>query len=326
MDISMVESKKLQCQQRDFELLRGLFECRVMTNTQAAALYFEGKFEAAKKRLQKLKSAGLIGERPRHAFEPSILSLTRNGLVALQSNGILKDYPSFPLPALIRRSRVSNLTIRHELEVMNVKTAFHSAIKHLPVFCIEEFSTWPLLNEFKAYRPGQSSKEVLVKPDGFINIFEKNETGEKFERTFFLELDRSTESQDVLVDRVACYHDYYKSGGYAVRRGGTREEYRQFPFRVLIVFKTAERRNNAAEAMLKCNTPILTQVCLSTIREVTEDPLGAIWFRPIDYRNAVQNSQFDIDRRKGQWGYKRQAEREAFIEKHVQKRRILAEE
>ena len=78
--------------------------------------------------------------------------------------------------------------------------------------------------------------------------------------------------------------------------------------------------------MLKCNTPILTQVCLSTIREVTEDPLGAIWFRPIDYRNAVQNSQFDIDRRKGQWGYKRQAEREAFIEKHVQKRRILAEE
>ena len=53
----------LQLQDRDLALLRGLFECRVMTTDHATALYFEGKGEAAKKRLQKLKAAGFISER-----------------------------------------------------------------------------------------------------------------------------------------------------------------------------------------------------------------------------------------------------------------------
>jgi hypothetical protein len=79
----MLRSKKdsISLQDRDIALLRGLFECRVMTKDHVTALYFEGKGEAAKKRLQKLKAAKLISERPRRAFEPSILFLTRDGLV-----------------------------------------------------------------------------------------------------------------------------------------------------------------------------------------------------------------------------------------------------
>jgi len=52
----------LQLQDRDFALLHGLFESRVMTTDHATALYFDGKNEAAKKRLQKIKAAGLISE------------------------------------------------------------------------------------------------------------------------------------------------------------------------------------------------------------------------------------------------------------------------
>jgi hypothetical protein len=70
------KTDSLQLQERDLALLRGLFECRVMTKEHATALYFDGKGEAAKKRLQKIKAAGLITERPRRAFEPSVLSLT----------------------------------------------------------------------------------------------------------------------------------------------------------------------------------------------------------------------------------------------------------
>ena len=55
----------LDLQQRDFEVLCGLFESRVMAAGHIAALYFDGKREAAKKRLQKLKAAGLISERKR---------------------------------------------------------------------------------------------------------------------------------------------------------------------------------------------------------------------------------------------------------------------
>src|SRR5690349_14639011 len=118
-----MRSISVSLQGRDFSLLRSLFESRVMTTDHAAAIYFDGKNEAAKKRLQKLKVAGLVGERPRRAFEPSVLFLTRKGLELLQEQGVLAQYPAFSLPALDRRARVSDLTIRHELEVMDVKTA-----------------------------------------------------------------------------------------------------------------------------------------------------------------------------------------------------------
>lgn len=316
----------LELQPRDIILLRGLFESRVMTTAHAAALYFNNKIDAANKRLQKLKSCGFIGERPRRVFHPSVLFLTRNGIKQLETDGILGNYPSFDLPALDRRARVSDLTIRHELEVMDVKAAFHSAVKALPSRTIAEFSTWPLLNEFKAYRPGRKSAEVSVKPDGFILIHETEADGSKFERTFFLELDRSTETQDVLVDRAGCYFDYYRSGGFAIRNGAGRENYKQFPFRILMVFKSAERRNNTAARLLQNEPPIFKQVCLATLADATRDPFGAVWIRPFDYREATRGTQFDADIPHETWQYKRQAEREGFIEKHIQKHSILADE
>lgn len=48
-----------------------------MTAGHVATLYFEGKREYTKKRLQKLKTTGFIGERTRRVNEPSLLSLTR---------------------------------------------------------------------------------------------------------------------------------------------------------------------------------------------------------------------------------------------------------
>lgn len=315
----------LQLQDRDFSLLRGLFESRVLSTDHATALYFEGNYEAAKKRLQKLKSAGLISDRPRQAFEPSVLFLTRKGINHLGSEGILKEYPAFDLPVLDRRARVSNLTIRHELEVMDVKAAFHSAVKTAPICTVTQFVTWPLLYEFKAYSPGQNGIEVLVKPDGFILIHETDADGGKFEQTFFLEVDRSTEAQEVLVDRAGCYADYYKSGGFAVRNGGTPADYKQFPFRVLMVFKTAERRNNTAERLLQAGSTILGLFQLTTFAEATNDPFGAIWIRPSEYRDATKGTPFEVGRQINSFGYRRNAEREAFVESKIKKLQLLAE-
>ncbi len=55
-----VKSNRLETQQRDIRFLQGLFESRIMTAAHVAALYFGNSREAAKKRLQKLKAAGLI--------------------------------------------------------------------------------------------------------------------------------------------------------------------------------------------------------------------------------------------------------------------------
>lgn len=322
MATSKIRADSLRFQERDFAILRGLFESRVITTDHAAALYFDGKGEAAKKRLQKLKSANFIIERPRRAFEPSVLFLTRKGLEILQERGVLAEYPPFDLPALDRRARVSDLTIRHELEVMDVKTAFHAAIINKSAFSIAEFSTWPMLHEFAAFRPGSGGGDILVKPDGFIRIHEA-ENGEKFERMFFFELDRSTELQDKLVGKAISYSEHYKSGEFAVSRGGTSDDYKKFPFRVLMVFKSAERRNNTAERLLQNTPPILTMVWLATFADATADPYGPIWIRPSEYLDATKDTPFDAERQIKSFAYRRNAEREMFIESKIQKRSLL---
>lgn len=310
-------------QERDLVLLQSLFESRTMTPAHAAAVCFEGRKEAAKKRLHKLKTAGFVGERRRRPFEPSVLSLTREGLNVLRERGVLAQYPQLDLPLLAKRARVSDLTLRHELEVMDVKAAFYAGLRSSDTFSVAEFSTWPLLYQFEAVRPGHGGVEVTVKPDGFIRIHEKEADGGLSEHTFFLEVDRSSETLDTLVARAGCYFDYYRSGGFAVRNGGARSAFKDYPFRVLFVFKSAERRNNTAERLLQTNPPILTQACLSTYAEATTDPLGPVWFRPADYREAVKGTPFDPAQRREQWAYQRQTAREVFVESKVHRWRIL---
>src|SRR5205823_4480357 len=104
----------INIQDRDFALLGGLFESRVMTAAHIAALYFGGSKEAGKKRLQKLKSAGLIGERKRRVNEPAVLFLTRKGFSLLGNEGQLEDFPRLSATAFEKRADVSALTIRHE--------------------------------------------------------------------------------------------------------------------------------------------------------------------------------------------------------------------
>ena len=292
-----------------------------MTADHIAKLYFDERYEATKKRLQKLKGAGFIGERPRRTFEPAVLFLTRQGLVPLREHGILLEYPSFDLPALERRARVSPITLRHELEVMDVKAAICAALAKTDKFSVAEFNTWPLLNEFTA--AGVGGAEVLVRPDGFIRIQEKEPDGSLSEHSFFLEVDRSTETQDVLAERAVCYLNYYKSGGFSKNNGGLRSAFKDNPFRVLMVFKSAERRNNIANRLLHGAPPILTQVWLTTHGEVTTDPLGAIWARPQDYRKSCNWDTTDPERRLQVGGRQRQTARELFGEQKANKQHLL---
>jgi hypothetical protein len=312
----------IQLQARDCTILRGLFQSRVMTAAHISALYFLNSKEAAKKRLQKLKTAGLIKERKRRVNEPSVLFLTRKGFSLLASEKLLSEFPQLSAAAFEKRADVSALTIRHELEVMDVKAAFYSALKISEAFSIAEFSTWPRLHEFKAMRPGCHGTDVLVKPDGFIRIHEKEKGGGVSEHTFFLEVDRSTETQATLVNRAACYLDYYKSGGFAVANGAARSAYKEYPFRVLIVLKNAERRNNTANRLLGAWPPIRTLVYLSTFSEVVTDPLGPIWIRPTDYREA-EGYVVSSNHLYPPAVYRRQTWREELVEKTIRKIRLF---
>ena len=314
-------STSISFQPRDLSFLRDLFESRVMTSTQAATLHFAGSKEAAKKRLQKLKAAGYVSERKRRSTEPAVLFLTAKAFAHLRTSGVLAEYPSFSAAALEKRARVSELTLRHELEVMDVKASFHQAVKKTETLSIGEFTTWPALHQFEVSRNGY--KETLVKPDGFIRVHEKESDGTS-EHTFFLEVDRSSETLDTLVSRAACYLEYYRTGGFAEKNGAARSAFKEYPFRVLIICKTVERRNNTALRLIQSNPPIFTQAYLTTVAESTATPFGAVWLTPAAYRDAVKGTRFDATRTPVPQPYRSQPERESHVERHASKCVLLS--
>lgn len=282
----------------------------------ASALFFEGREESAKKRLQKLKAAGYVAERPRRPFEPAVLHLTKKGLLLLSEHGVLAEYPAFSLPALEKRAKVSAITMPHELAVMDVKAAVCSAVTRSGRMNIAEFTTWPILNQFQALGAAQ-------KPDGFLRVRESGAGGDLFEHCFFLEVDRSTETQEALAGKAARYREHYHSGGFAERMGGRREQAERYPFRVLFVLATEERRNNAAETLLRLSPPVLTQVWLTTLADVVADPLGSVWVTPADYREATEGSAFSPDGRTGLAPYVRSSARQEFVSAKVGKRALI---
>jgi len=288
-----------------------------MTIAHVADIHFEGRADAAKKGLQKLKKAGLIGARARLVNEPAVLHLAPSGLSILSERGLLTNYPPLGGPALKRRAGVSEFTLAHELEVMDVKAAFHAAIGNDQTLSIVEFSTWPKLYEFQMAGGG------TVKPDGFSMIHERKADETVLEHNFFVEVDRSTEMHETLISRACCYLDYYKSGGFAEWIGAARSAFASHPFRVLMVLKSEERRNNMAEELLNLTPPILAQVWLSTSEEVTTRPLDAIWIRPLDYREAVTGTRHDMLFSRPQWPYRRQTSRDIFVREKIKKQMLF---
>jgi len=292
-----------------------------MTSAHVAALHFDGSRDAAKKRLQKLKAAGYVSERARRSTEPAVLFLSAKAFLHLRTEGVLAQYPTLSIRSLEKRAHVSDITLRHELEVMDVKASFHLAARKTPKITVAEFSTWPALHQFEVSHDG--FKETLVKPDGFIRIHEKESDGTS-EHTFFLEVDRSSETQDTLVSRAACYLQYYRSGRFAMKNGATVAEFKEYPFRVLIVCKSQERRNNTALRLIQSNPPIFTQAYLTTLAEATTDPFGCVWLTPAAYRDAVKGTPFLAERAPAVQPYRSQPEREAVVEKNAVKCPLLS--
>jgi hypothetical protein len=311
---------------RDLAILRGLFESRLMSRAQIAAIYFAGHERMAKKRIQKLSADRLVDARPRRLDQPKLHFLTKRGFYLLKNGGHLPNFPSLGYLAFRRRIDVSTFTQEHELSVMDVKAAFFQAIHGDATLRIAEFSTWPLLFRFPA--PSASSGRMAwFSADGFIRIHRLDTEDRRIEQLFYLEVDRSTETLSVLCRKSAAFMHHFQSGGMALRFGGTRDEYKRFGFRVLWVFQNAERRNNAAAAFLTANPPILSQAWMTTLAEVLLNPFGNIWVRPRDYYDAVRGTPYDIARSDSvDATYRRQSARESHVEKAIAKHAILLQD
>lgn len=245
-----------------------------MSTAHAADIHFEGRLEAAKKRLRKLKVAGFISERPRRVSEPAVCYISRRGLLLLEERGVLAEYPVFDLPALVRRVYVSDLTVRHELAVMDIKAAFFRAARARSGIEVGRCCTWPRLLEFEATPPGSSA--TMVRPDGFAVIRERQPDGTTAEHSLFLEADMSSESLDTLVHRARCYFHHYRSGEFAVRNGVNRYDFKKRPFRVLFVVRTKQRQANLISRLSHGVSPIRTFAPVVTFEDIALDPFASI--------------------------------------------------
>ena len=79
-----------------------------------------------------------------------------------------------------------------------------------------------------------------------------------------------------------------------------------------------------AERLLQNEPPALTMVWLTTFAEITADPLGAIWMRPLDYRNITKDTQYD-PRRPRTGAYRRDPAREEMVTAELKKLRLFEE-
>ena len=101
-------------------------------------------------------------------ISPPSLHLSRRAFGELSSRGMLSEYPRLAWNQLEDRAKVSELTLRHELAVLDVKTALSCAIRNVTHYELVEFSTWPLLYQFQAAQPPRSMSNKVIKEPLFL--------------------------------------------------------------------------------------------------------------------------------------------------------------
>ena len=281
-------SRDIVLQERDYALLRELYESRIMTRQHIAELFFDGSSEAAKKRVQKLMGIKLIAERARQPSEPAILHLATGGYRLLESEGLLSEYPEQGMKSFQKRVQVGDGTVKHELDVMSIKAGMARSVRGNIHLEIAAFQTWPKLYQFRARRPvvqdgWTATREMAMKPDGFVRLHEHLADGDGVvEHAFFLEVDRGTERHPTITSKVEGYRHYYRSGGFAERCGYDPSNPGACPFRVLLVLRTPERCQRIAESLLAMSPPVKSHVWLAVFDAVVADPFEQVWQTPGD--------------------------------------------
>lgn len=284
-----VQAAGLKIQPRDFALLADLFECRIITVAQAAALYFDSE-PVADRRLRKLRDAGFLCTQdyktsgPGRA--PTVYSFTKAAFTLLKDNGYLKGYESEAWDSKWRkRFSLSSRTIEHELGLMDIKAALLPALNEAPGLRVLEFGTWPNNYEFATPVAGRTSTKK-TKPDGYLCLARHESPGtDAHYEHFFIEYDRTTEEHLTLLEKIAAYRTYYRTGGFVKWLGYEGDRIEDHPLRVLFVFLSDERLANFLETLGE-EFRESRQLWMTTLQSVLSQPIGPVWLTPRGYYEA----------------------------------------
>jgi hypothetical protein len=259
----------VELQNRDLALLRGLIDSRFYTITHAADIHFDGKRETAKKRIQKLAAAGLVLMRPGKVGRAAAVTASQRAARLLQSRGGLTGRP-------VPRAAVSDALLAHDCAVIDAKAAFIRAARRDTTIFVSAFDISPRPTIASPSRFGANRSRL--RPDAFVEL----STIDGAQLHFFVEVDRSTEPTNVVSAKVAAYRAFFRNGGFARLRGASAHHCRDYPFRVLIICKSIERRNLLARALFESAARVRTFVLLTVASDAHTDPFGPVWLAPAD--------------------------------------------
>jgi hypothetical protein len=258
----------IELQERDLKILTEIAKSPACNRSYLTFSFFDGHYEAAKKRLQLLSRAGLVQNNDRSVTGRSILRITNRGLEAIDCSHTQPGFPQIP-----------KWMHRHELMLSDVCARLQLAAAQAGLDF--EFSTDSAAFDFTV-QCDEHLRLEKVRPDAFA-VVRTIESG--LCQYFFIETDRSTETQGHLIHLARQYREHQRSGDFAERMGNPYEP-KKAPFRVLLVVKS-EQRMRRTVASLNEYADIRTLFWITTLERFLKDPLAPIWQCPIDFSEST---------------------------------------
>ena len=254
-------------QPRDREILAAVYGHRFLSSSQIRDMFF-GCTTRSNTRMKKLWENQYLD---RHYLRPLAFHGSSQAIYSLGQRGVDIVTESLGIDrAEVKRNRdkdcqINPFFIEHILSINDFRISFQEAVeRHTEL----QFERWinerDIQDEYRLHRNGRVIRH-RIRPDGYGRYWYKEKL-----YSFFLELDRSTETDGKFEGKVRSYVDYSRSGRY-YQTFGVRF------FRVLAVTTTARRLSNLKRITEGIADGLFWFVTLDEIRE--GKMFDVIWLR-----------------------------------------------
>ena len=265
--IRPAEPSPLILQTRDVKILEAVYGHRFLSSSQVREMFF-GCTTRSNTRLRKLWEHEYLD---RHYLRPLIFHGSSQAIYSLGKRGADVVTRSLGVDrAEIAKGREKDRDLRpffmeHILLVNDFRISFESAVEKHPGLRLERWiNERNIQDEYKARKDGRTIRR-RIRQDGYGRYWYKGKL-----YSFFLELDRSTETNVKFENKVRHYLDYGRSGRYS-------QVYGVKYFRVLVVTTTAGRLDNLKRITEKITDEYFWFTTLDKIRE--GKMFEAIWLK-----------------------------------------------
>ena len=257
---------RLILQPRDQEIIKAVYEFRVISRQQLQQLLGIDGARRINQRLRKLYDHRYLSRYFLHNNRGSAKAIYYLGP---RGAALVADELGIDLNVIKRKqkatSRLHELFLHHALGLNDIRIAFSIGLANRPGMDMER---WINDNDCQQhYHAVVHGRDVTrrFRPDGYFRIICQGKL-----YSCFVEFDRSTMTVNRFAGKVHSYIDF-GSKGYYQRRFGVQY------FRVLVVTKTLKRLNNLKKAVGAITDKLFW---FTTIDKITPDTVfGPIWQR-----------------------------------------------